>query len=133
MFFFRNLTEEQYQKKLRKIKEKNIQKKYRQALKDEDKLGDKKIFETSKVIMVYLLVLFNVILVYSMIAMWSFQDLSYLGVLISDIAAQVVAYAIYCLKAYHGKKQEEHLKFEREKLSLSEDDESLLEDELITE
>ena len=52
-----------------------------------------------------------------MIAMWTFQDLTYLGVLITDVAAQILLYAIYCLKAYHGKKQEEDLKFKRESLN----------------
>ena len=49
-------------------------------------------------------------------------DFTYLGVLISDIAAQVLIYAIYCMKAYHGKKQSEKMKFDREKLKGSLDD-----------
>lgn len=133
MIILRTLTEEQYQEKLERVREKNIQKQYRQTLKEEAKAVGVKKFETSKLIMVYLMILFNTILIYSMVAMWSFQDLSYLGVLISDIAAQVVAYAIYCLKAYHGKKQEEQLKFEREKLSFSDSEEPLLDEEPITE
>lgn len=52
-----------------------------------------------------------------MVAMWKFCDFSYLRVLISDIAAQVIIYAIYCMKAYKAKKSEEDLKFERERLT----------------
>jgi len=75
----------------------------------------KKRIETSKLIAIYLFVLLNSIVIYSMIAMWKFVDFSYLGVLISDIAAQVLIYAIYCMKAYKAKKSEEDLKFKREK------------------
>ncbi len=34
-----------------------------------------------------------------MIAMWHFRDLTYLGVLITDVAAQVLTYFIYTKKA----------------------------------
>ena len=57
--------------------------------------------------------------------MWVFRDLSYLGVLITDIAAQAITYGIYCLKAYHGKKQEEQMKFEKEKLYGTNEDEAV--------
>ena len=51
-----------------------------------------------------------------MVAMWQFADLSYLGVMITDIAAQVLVFAIYCMKAYKAKKSEEEMKFKRERL-----------------
>lgn len=112
------LNEEEYQKKLDKIKEWGIQKQYRNRLKDEKaKFRSTYKVETNKLIAIYLFVLLNAIVVYAMISMWHFADLSYLGVLITDIAAQVLIYAIYCLKAYFAKKQEENLKFEKEKLS----------------
>lgn len=79
--------------------------------------------ETSKLLAVYLFVLLNVIVVYSMIVMAITQDLSSLPVLISDLAAQVLVYAIYCAKAFKGKQAEENLKFERDKLGMSYDDE----------
>lgn len=116
MIILRNLTEEDYQREIEKIERKNIQKRYRLELKERKEIIKSSKMETSKIIMIYLMVLFNFILVYSMVAMWVFEDLSYLGVLISDIAAQVIAYAIYCLKAYHGKRQEEQIKIEREKI-----------------
>ena len=70
--------------------------------------------ETSKLFAGYLFALMNAIIVYAMVAMWKFADLSYLGVLITDIAAQILVYAIYCLKAYKGKNAEEEMKFKRE-------------------
>lgn len=112
------LTQDNYLKKLEKIKIKNIQKEYRLNLfKEKIRLFRLPKFETSKIIAVYLFILLNAVIVYAMIAMWQFADLTYLGVLISDIAAQVLIYAIYCLKAYHGKKQEELLKFNKEQFN----------------
>lgn len=113
----KNMTEEEYQRKLSEIKNENIQKEYKKRLKEERaKYGFKLKLETSKLIAIYLFALLNAIVIYAMIAMWNFADLTYLGVLISDIAAQVIIYAIYCMKAYKAKKSEEDLKFEREKL-----------------
>lgn len=72
--------------------------------------------ETSKMLAIYLFIVFNVVLVYAMAAMWIFRDLSSLGLLITDIIGQVLLFGTYCLKAYNGKKQEEIMKFEKEKL-----------------
>lgn len=114
----RKLTEKEYHQKLEKAKRKNKQIEYYLSLeKEKDKYKKKSKFETSKFIAVYLFALLNAIVIYSMVAMWKFCDFSYLGVLISDIAAQVIIYAIYCMKAYKAKKSEEDLKFEREKLN----------------
>lgn len=81
----------------------------------------KRRIETNKILAIYLFVLFNVIVVYSMIAMWMFADFEYLNVLITDIAAQVITYAIYCMKAYFGKRQEEATKLKREKMIIDSD------------
>lgn len=89
---------------------------YLRGLRTERNLFKKKR-ETSKLIALYLFVLLNAIVIYAMVAMWRFGDLSYLGVLITDLAAQILTYGIYCLKAYKGKKAEEELKFERDKLT----------------
>lgn len=72
--------------------------------------------EFSKILAIYLLILLTAIVVFTMAAIWHFGDLSYLNVLITDIAAQILVYIIYCIKAYHGKKSEEELKFEKEKI-----------------
>lgn len=116
VFFMRVLSEKEYQRELEKVKKENIQKEYQLNLeKERNKYRKEFKFETSKLIAVYLFALLNAIVIYSMVAMWKFCDFSYLGVLISDIAAQVLIYAIYCLKAYKAKKSEEDLRFEREK------------------
>ena len=111
------LSEREYQKRLARIKKDNLQKERRMALDAERNKYNKNRMETSKLIAIYLFALLNAIVVYSMVAMWRFADFTYLGVLISDIAAQVLIYAIYCVKAYHGKKQSENMKFERERLT----------------
>lgn len=113
----RGLTEKEYQQELEKIQKQNKQIEYNLSLeKERNKYKKKFKFETSKLIAIYLFALLNAIVIYSMVAMWKFCDFSYLGVLISDIAAQVIIYAIYCMKAFKAKKSEEDLKFEREKL-----------------
>lgn len=110
------MTEEDFNDRMKVIKENNKQKQYRKLLSNEKKvIRTKPKIETSKLIAVYLFLLLNCIVIYAMVAMWYFVDLSYLGVLISDIAAQVLIYAIYCLKAYKAKKSEEELAFRREK------------------
>lgn len=102
---------------MKQIKRDNSQKQRQLLLKAEkDKYKSPSRIETSKLIAIYLFALLNAIIIYAMVAMWHFADLTYLGVLITDIAAQVLIYAIYCLKAYHAKKQSEKMKFDREKL-----------------
>ena len=89
--------------------------------------------ETSQLLAVYLFVLLNAIVIYSMVVMAMMQDLSSLPVLISDLAAQVLVYAIYCAKAFKGKQAEENIKFERDKLSMSVDDEPSISDDVNSE
>lgn len=111
-----HLTENDFNEKLQKIKAKNQQKEYKRQLEEEKRKGRKgSHIETNKLFAVYLFILLNAIVTYSMVAMWHFQDLSYLGVLISDIAAQVLIYGIYCMKAFKSKQSEEELKFRKEK------------------
>ena len=113
----RYLTEKEYESRLNEIKERNASKERKRKLKEEKKRHRIRIkIETNKIMAIYLFILLNAIVIFAMKAMWTFSDLSYLGVLISDIAAQVIVYSIYCLKAYHGKKQEEQIKLEKEKL-----------------
>lgn len=121
------LSKKEFDYRMRKIKFDNISRERKAKLKAEkEKYKQKPKIETSKIMMIYLFVLFNVVIVYAMVAMLLLSDLTYLGVLISDIAAQVVTYGIYCLKAYYGKKQEEQMKFEKEKLyGMNESNESL--------
>lgn len=112
------MTEREYRRKLKKIQDKNTQKEYRESLKKEKNKYKKKIhIETHKVLAVYLFILINVIIAYTLVVMWVFQDISLLDVLITSVVSQVIVYAVYCLKAYKGKKQEEQMKLEYSKLS----------------
>lgn len=111
------MTKREFQRKLTQIKAENVQKERMLLLKAEKNKYEVRHTETSKLIAIYLFVLLNAIVIYAMVAMWHFADFSYLGVLISDIAAQVLIYAIYCLKAYHAKKQSEQMKFDRERMN----------------
>ena len=108
------MTDEVFKKRMRKVRKKNRKIKQKEELRDAKYVSPKKKRETSKLLAIYLFVLLNAIVVYAMVSMWHFGDLQYLGVLISDIAAQVVIYAIYCVKAYKGKKAEEDNKLERD-------------------
>ena len=55
----------------------------------------KKKFPTHKVITFYLFVLLNILLIYALIAMWYFADLTHLGVIVTDIIAQILTFFIY--------------------------------------
>lgn len=112
------MTYEKYLHEVDKINARKKQKLMRQKLREKRRGGTgqkRHNMETNKLIALYLFALLNAIVIYAMVAMWKLGDLSYLGALISDIAAQVVIYAIYCAKAYAGKKAEENMKFERDK------------------
>ena len=111
------LSEKEFQKKLRQAKENNLSNMRKAQLQAEKNkyLPRPGRIETSKALAIYLFILLNVVLIYALIAMWHFADLSYLGVLITDVAAQILTYAIYCMKAFKGKKEEEKMALERDK------------------
>lgn len=112
------MTEREYQRKLKKIKNKNIQREYRESLSKEKNKYKKKLYiETHKVLAVYLFILINILIIYTLVAMWVFQDISLLEVLITSVVSEVIVYIVYCVKAYKGKKQEEQMKLEYTKLS----------------
>ena len=113
------ITEEEYRQELEKANKESQSRKYRNDIRDaRNKYRKSFRFETSKLFTIYLFVLLNAIVIYSMVAMWKFQDLSYLGVLITDIAAQILVFGIYCLKAFKAKKEEEEIKLKREKYAI---------------
>lgn len=95
------LSKEEYNAKLKQIEELNKVKERKYNLKTEKNKFKKKrkLPSTSKLMAVYLFLILNIVLFYAMIAMWHFQDLTYLGVLITDVAAQVLTYFIYTKKA----------------------------------
>ena len=94
------MTEERYNSEMAKIREENKDKAQRHALKLARKdWKERKPITTTKLIAAYLFVVLNAILIYACVAMWHFADLTYLGVLISDIAAQVIVYMLYIIKS----------------------------------
>lgn len=112
--------------KLRKIEKKGEQILRKRELKekrDSYKKPKKKI-QMTKIITWYLFILLNVVLIYSMVVMYLFRDLSYLGVLITDIAAQVITFLIYTCKSFKETKEEALINLEREKINISYDSDS---------
>lgn len=98
----KKLTEKEYLLELNRIKKENVFLERNIKLQEEkNKLKKKniKLPSTTKLIAVYLFLILNAVLIYSMYVMYNFRDLTYLGVLITDIAAQVLIYLIYTVKA----------------------------------
>lgn len=95
------ISEREFNSKMRVIQRRNESIDRYNKLKEEKKKVSINIKKptTDKLIAIYLFIILNVILVYSMISMWNFADLSCLGVLITDIAGQVITYYIYAKKA----------------------------------
>ena len=95
------LSQREYERKLKEVQRENESiDRYNKLKKEKRKVSiDTKKPTTDKLIAIYLFIILNVILVYSMISMWNFADLSCLGVLVTDIAGQVITYYIYAKKA----------------------------------
>lgn len=95
------MTEKEYQSKLEKIHKHNLKILRKQKLKEEKNKykTSRKLPSTSKLMAVYLFALLNIICVYAMVSMWHFETLEYLGVLITDIASQVIIYFVYSMKS----------------------------------
>ena len=95
------LSQREYERKLNEVQRENESiDRYNKLKEEKRKVSiDIKKPTTDKLIAIYLFIILNVILVYSMISMWNFADLSCLGVLITDIAGQVITYYIYAKKA----------------------------------
>ena len=101
VFVMKYISEREFNSKMRVIQRRNESIDRYNKLKDEKKKVSINIKKptTDKLIAIYLFIILNVILVYSMISMWNFAHLSCLGVLITDIAGQVITYYIYAKKA----------------------------------
>lgn len=121
------MTKEQYERRAARARRKAQDKEQRREIR-EIRRGSFHL-ETSKLLAIYLFALLNAIVIYAMIVMAATGDLSALPILISDLAAQVVVYAIYCAKAFKGKQAEEDIKLERDKLGLFDEDERDVPDE----
>lgn len=108
-----------YSKKIKKIEEKIFWQNKKSEIKQLKKNNRRKLgLTTTKLLSFYLFAIFNVVLLYALIAMWHFEDLSYLGVIISDIVGQILVFGIYCIRAYLDTKSEENIKLEQQKIGL---------------
>ena len=108
-----------YSKKIKKIEEKIFWQSKKSEIKQLKKNNRKKLgLTTTKLLSFYLFAIFNIVLLYALIAMWHFEDLSYLGVIISDIIGQILVFGIYCIRAYLDTKSEENIKLEQQKIGL---------------
>ena len=108
-----------YTKKIKKIEEKIFWQNKKSEIKQLKKNNRKKLgLTTTKLLSFYLFAIFNVVLLYALVAMWHFEDLSYLGVVISDIVGQILVFGIYCIRAYLDTKSEENIKLEQQKIGL---------------
>ena len=92
------LDDKEYNKKKEKIEKQNDTLLKKQEL-EKLKIHKKNKITTTKMVMIYLFFILNLILIYSLIAMWHFEDLTHLGVLITDIISQVIVFLIYCVKS----------------------------------
>jgi hypothetical protein len=97
----RRLNDREFQAELRRIHKDNDYKEKNKILQEErDKYKKEiKLPSTTKLIAVYLFTMLNVVLIYAMVVMFLFHDLTYLGVLITDIAAQILTFIIYSAKS----------------------------------
>jgi len=95
------ISEQEFNRRLTELQLINESKERELQLKKEENKYKRipKLPSTSKLMAVYCFILFNVIAIYAMVAMWHFQDLQYLGVLIADIAGQVMTYGLYANKS----------------------------------
>ncbi len=94
------MSEKEFREEMRKARLKNesiARKQELQKIKNAYKPNKKR--STTKLIAVYLFVLLNVVLGFSMYMMYHLSDLTYLGVLITDIVAQVITFLIYVVKS----------------------------------
>ena len=110
------MTEHKFQKKLAKAQARKHHLEQKQQIKELKRYGKHKI-ETSKILAIYLIALFTGIILYSLIAMWHFQDLSHLSTLITAFVSEVMTFLIYCAKAFFAKKNKELIALQREQLS----------------
>lgn len=109
---------EKYADYIRHIEEDNFLRRKKNEIKRLKREHRKKLgLTTTKLLCYYLFITCNVLLIYTMVAMWHFADLSYLGVIITDIVGQIFIYGIYSIRAFKDTQSEEHIKLERDKLN----------------
>ena len=75
----------------------------------------KKKVTSTKIFMYFIFINCTIIEVYSMAVMYILQDLSALSTLIGAVVGEAVSFAVYAAKSFCETKEEERIKFEREK------------------
>ncbi len=83
-----------------------------------DAKNNKKKMETSKFLMYLIVVNCSIIEAYSMWAMVYFADLSSLSTLMCAVITESISFAVYCAKAYFGKRGEVDTELERERIEM---------------
>lgn len=107
----------EHKRKLRKIERKGeriLRKRELKAKKASYKRPKQKI-QTSKIYFALLFISCTCTQIFSMVAMWHFGNLDSLGVLIGSTLTEGIGMLGYYLKSYHETKEEEKIKFEKEK------------------
>ena len=110
------MSEKKFRSEMRKIRLKNESKLRKQELRNEkNKYKEKKKIQTSKVFFVLLFLSCSSTQLFSMTAMWHYANLDSLSTLIGATLTEGIGLMAYYCKAYLESKEEEKLKFEREK------------------
>lgn len=95
----RDRLKQEHLKNMRRIEIENLRKQYKEEEKNSVYRKKIKLPSTTKMIAAYLFIILNIVLFYAMFTMYHFADLSFLGVLITDIAAQILTFVIYAAKS----------------------------------
>ena len=95
------LDEKQFENALKRIQIENEYKERNRKLKEEKRKYKPKIKlpSTSKLMVAYLFVVLNIVLFYAMYMMYHFAELTYLGVLITDVASKILVFLIYAVQS----------------------------------
>ena len=110
------LSEKEFHNKMRKIRLKNESKLRKQELRNmKKKYKQKKKIQTSKIFFILLFISCFSTQIYAMVSMWHFATLDHLSTLIGATLAEGVGLLGYYMKSYCESREEEKLKFEREK------------------
>lgn len=95
------ITEQEFVVRMAQIERRKKSYERKQKLKEARQEYKRKIKlpTTSKAMAVYLFMVLNVVLAFAMAVIWKSQDLTSLGILITDVVGQVLTYFIYAKKA----------------------------------
>lgn len=110
------MSEKEFRNKMRKIRLKNESKLRKQELRNaKRKYKKKRKIQTSKIFFILLFLSCFSTQVYAMVSMWHFATLDHLSTLIGATLAEGVGLIGYFMKSYCESREEERLKFEKEK------------------